>query len=111
MADTTKPATANDPRQNPGPNAPREDNKPDRKADRKSDEIQFFDTTIAKLVERDVPDDGKDGEEGKTHKEWVEVMSDNLYPGEKLKREVDEEDAKKKAEAARKDRAKDDNKN
>jgi hypothetical protein len=78
-------------------------------ADRKksdTDEIQHFDTTITKLVERDVPDEGTDGEDGKTHKEWVEVMSDNLYPGEKLKREADEEQNDKKAQAARKERAK-----
>lgn len=57
-----------------------------------SDEIQHFDTTIAKLVEREA----ENGE-----KEWVEVMSDNLYPGEKLKRAVDEEKAAEKAENAR----------
>ncbi len=54
----------------------------------------FFDTTIAKLVERE----NADGE-----KEWVEVMSDNLYPGEKLKRTEDEKDAEKKAERLRDD--------
>lgn len=77
------------------------------KAATANDDIQHFDTTIAKLVERDVPDDGTDGEEGKTHKEWVEVMSDNLYPGEKLKREADKEETDRKAEVARKERAKD----
>lgn len=55
-----------------------------------TDEIQFFDTTFAKLVER------KDEETGKT--EWVEVMSDNLYPGEKLKSEVDAEEAQTRAD-------------
>lgn len=54
------------------------------------DEIQFFDTTFAKLVER------KDEQTGKT--EWVEVMSDNLYPGEKLKSEVDAEEAQTRAD-------------
>jgi hypothetical protein len=73
-------------------------NKPEQ-----SDEIQFFDTTIAKMVERDVPDDGTDPEEGKTHKEWVEVMSDHLVPGEKLKRAMDEEQTAKRAEEARKE--------
>jgi hypothetical protein len=63
----------------------------------KNDEPQFFDTTIAKLVEREVED--KDG--NKTT-EWVEVMSDNLYPGEKLKRADDEEKAAEKDKAARK---------
>lgn len=58
-----------------------------------SDEIQHFDTSVAKLVERE-------NDEGET--EWVEVLSDNLYPGEKLKRAVDEENAAEKAEASRK---------
>jgi hypothetical protein len=62
------------------------------------DEIQFFDTTIAKLVPRE------NEETGET--EWVEVLSDNLYPGEKLKRVADEEKA---AEKAKKDE--DDGKN
>lgn len=69
-----------------------------KRAPEKSDEIQFFDTTVTKLVEREVED-----EDGKTHTEVVEVMSDNLYPGEKLKRADDEEKAAKKAEEARKD--------
>lgn len=55
-----------------------------------SDEIQHFDTTIAKLVERENPDTGET--------ETVEVLSDNLYPGEKLKRADDEEKAAAKAE-------------
>lgn len=59
------------------------------------DEIQFFDTTIAKLVERENEETGE--------KEWVEVMSDNLYPGERLKRDVEEERAKEKEEVARKE--------
>jgi hypothetical protein len=54
-----------------------------------ADEIQFFDTSFAKLVERE-DEDGK--------KQWVEVVSDNLYPGEKLKSVVDAEKAEKKAE-------------
>jgi hypothetical protein len=58
-----------------------------------SDEIQHFDTTIAKLVERE------NEETGET--EWVEVMSDNLYPGERLKRADDEEKQAKKQELAR----------
>lgn len=66
--------------------------------DGNDDEIQFFDTTITKLVER------KNEETGDT--EWVEAMSDNLYPGEKLKREVDEEKAKDAAEKAQKAREK-----
>jgi hypothetical protein len=68
-------------------------NKPEKKAD----EIQFFDTTIAKLVERE----NEDGD-----KEWVEVLSDNLYPGEKLKRADDEEKAAEKAKVAREARTK-----
>lgn len=50
----------------------------------KSDEVQFFDTTIAK-VKKD-----KDGNE------YV-VMSDHLDPGERLKRDVDAEKAEKRA--------------
>lgn len=64
----------------------------------RTDEPQFFDTTIAKVVER---------ENAEGDKEWVEVMSDNLYPGEKLKRTHDEELAEEKAktrEAADKDK-------
>lgn len=48
----------------------------------------YFDTTVAKLVK------GADGE-------WVEVMSDNLYPGERLKRSVDAEKAAAKAKAVK----------
>lgn len=48
--------------------------------------IKHFDTTVTKLVQRENETTGET--------EWVEVMSDNLYPGEKLKREVDEERAK-----------------
>lgn len=76
------------------------DETPEKRA-AKTDEPQFFDTTVAKLVERDVED-----KDGKTHKEWVEVMSDNLFPGEKLKRADDEEKATQKAEQAREARAK-----
>ena len=71
-----------------GERAYKDANKPEN-----SDEIQHFDTTVTKLVERE----NKDGDT-----EWVEVLSDNLYPGEKLKRAVDEEKAAEKAEAARK---------
>src|SRR4051812_33430714 len=56
------------------------------------DEIQHFDTTITKLVERENAD-------GET--EWVEVMSDNLYPGERLKRAENEEKQARKDELAR----------
>ncbi len=55
----------------------------------------FFDTTIAKLVERENERTGE--------KEWIEVMSDNLYPGEKLKRTEDAEKAKEKADRLRDD--------
>jgi hypothetical protein len=75
------------------------DKKPE-KAAAKADEPQFFEGTITKLVDRPVLD--KDGEDtGET--ETYEVLSDNLYPGEKLKRADDEEKAAKKVEAARKD--------
>lgn len=59
---------------------------------RDADEVQHFDTTIVKLVERET-------EDGET--EWVEVMSDNLYPGEKLKTAEDDELQARKAELAR----------
>lgn len=69
------------------------------KPEKKNDEIQFFDTTITKLVDRPVLDEN--GEEtGET--ETIEVLSDNLYPGEKLKRAADEEKAQAKQEEARK---------
>jgi hypothetical protein len=55
-------------------------------------DIQHFDTTITKLVERE----NADGE-----METVEVMSDNLYPGERLKSEQDAEDKERDAELAR----------
>lgn len=55
---------------------------------RKNDEPQFFEGTFAKLVERENAD-------GDT--EVVEVMSDNLYPGEKRKRDDDQEKADEKA--------------
>jgi hypothetical protein len=58
-----------------------------------NDEIQFFDTTVTKLVQK---------QDGNGNTEWVEVMSDNLYPGEKLKRVDDEEKAEKKATAKKK---------
>lgn len=72
----------------------REANKPEKK----SDEIQFFDGTITKLVDREVED-----ENGDKHVETVEVISDNLYPGEKLKRADDEEKAKAKQDKARRE--------
>lgn len=76
------------------------DRKDKNKPENKKDEIQFFEGTITKLVERPVLD--KDGEDtGET--ETFEVLSDNLYPGEKLKRADDEEKAEAKAKAARKD--------
>jgi hypothetical protein len=74
-----------------------QDYKADNKPEKHADEIQFFDTTITKLVERE----NEDGE-----MEWVEVLSDNLYPGEKLKRADDEEKAAEKAKVAREARAK-----
>lgn len=67
---------------------------------KRTNEPQFFDTTITKIVERE----NADGE-----KEWVEVMSDNLYPGEKLKRTDDEEKAEARDKAAR-EKAEKDNK-
>jgi hypothetical protein len=73
---------------------------PEKRAEKTGDP-QFFDTTIAKLVQREVED-----ADGKKSKEWVEVMSDNLYPGEKLKRADDEEKAAKKADRAREAREK-----
>lgn len=63
-----------------------------RKQVEESDEIQYFDTTITKFVERE----NADGD-----KEWVEVMSDNLYPGERLKRDEDAERDARKDELAR----------
>jgi hypothetical protein len=76
------------------------DYKDANKPENKKDEIQFFEGTITKLVERPVLD--RNGEET-GEKETVEVLSDNLYPGEKLKRADDEEKAAKKADQARKD--------
>lgn len=61
------------------------------------DEIKFFEGTITKLIDREVED-----ADGKKHTETVEVLSDNLYPGERLKREVDEEKAKKDREQLQK---------
>jgi hypothetical protein len=66
---------------------------------KKDDEIQFFETTITKLVEQTNPDTGET--------ETIEVLSDNLYPGEKLKRVDDEEKAGAKQEAVQKAAAKD----
>ncbi len=75
-----------------------------------SDEIQFFDTMIVKLVPKK-DDEGKEVKDDNGDTEWVEVLSDNLYPGERLKREVDEEKAEEKAEAERKEREKADKDN
>jgi hypothetical protein len=66
--------------------------KDQNKPEKNTDEIQHFESTVAKLAERE----NEDGE-----KEWVEVMSDNLYPGEKLKRAADDEKTAEKAKAAR----------
>lgn len=77
------------------------DETPEKRAAR-TGEPQFFDTAVAKLVERE----NADGD-----KEWVEVLSDNLYPGEKLKRTEDDEKAEAKAKAAREARAKADKDN
>lgn len=69
-----------------------------RRSEAADDEPKFFDTTIAKLVQREVED-----EKGNKSTEWVEVMSDNLYPGERLKSEVDAEKAQKAVEKLRDD--------
>lgn len=90
MARETKPADSNLPQTQKQTASGEQDFKAANSPEKQSDEIQFFDTTIAKLVERE----NADGE-----KEWVEVLSDNLYPGERLKREVDEEKAAEKAKA------------
>lgn len=55
----------------------------------KEDQTKFFDTMIVKI---------KTDEDGNEY----EVMSDHLDPGEKLKRDVEEEKAEKKDEEARK---------
>lgn len=65
-----------------------------RESPEKADGIQFFDTTIAKIRT------DENGEE-------VEVMSDHLMPGEKLKRAVDDEKLNEKLEQRRKDAEKD----
>jgi hypothetical protein len=62
----------------------------------KDGEPVHFDCTIAKLVEME----NADGD-----KEWVEVMSDTLYPGEKLKRVEDDNTAFNKDEKARREAA------
>src|SRR3954463_4438785 len=70
----------------------------DREAQNRKDiagtdaQVQHFDTAVIKLVYRPNPETGET--------ETVEVMSDNLYPGERLKREVDAEKAKEATEAA-----------
>lgn len=75
--------------------SPEKDFKKANAPEPKADEPVFFDTTIAKLVKRE----NEDGEE-----EWVEVLSDNLYPGERLKREVDEEKAQEKLDREKAER-------
>lgn len=65
-----------------------------RKAAGNGDDIQYFDTTVTKLVERENEQTGE--------KEWVEVMSDNLYPGERLKRDVEDERAQEATDKAAK---------
>jgi len=55
-------------------------------------DVQHFETTVAKLVEVE----NADGD-----KEWITVMSDNLYPGEKLAREEEEKERKRKDELSR----------
>ena len=69
------------------------------------DEIQFFDTMIVKLVAKK-DDEGNEVKDDNGDTEWVEVLSDNLYPGEKLKRADDEEKAAEKERKAREERAK-----
>lgn len=91
MTSPEQPTPADDPQNKPVDPA---DKNKDSDRD-KSDEIQYFDTMVVKLVEKENEETGE--------KEWVEVMSDNLYPGEKLKREVDEENAKEKADQAKED--------
>lgn len=73
------------------------DFKAKNKPERHSDEIQFFDTTVTKLVDRENPETGET--------ETIEVLTDNLYPGERLKRADDEEKAAEKAKAVREARA------
>jgi hypothetical protein len=106
MADTDKTRLSADATSQAQSGSSEKDRREANKPEKNSDEIQFFDTTITKLVDRPVLDEN--GEEtGET--ETVEVLSDNLYPGEKLKRADDEEKAeakKKKAQQAAKDAAK-----
>jgi hypothetical protein len=99
MADTDKTRVSASAESQAQAGSTERDYKAKNKPEKNSDEIQFFDTTITKLVERPVLDEN--GEEtGET--ETVEVLSDNLYPGEKLKRADDEEKAEaKKKEAQR----------
>lgn len=61
---------------------------PERQAE-KNQETEFFDTTIVKIK---TDDDGNE----------IEVMSDHLDPGEKLKRSLDAEKAAEKEQAAMK---------
>jgi len=90
MTDATQKASANAETQKQSTSSEKDwkrGNKPENE-----DGIVHFDTTITKLVERE----NADGD-----MEWVEVMSDNLYPGEKLKRADDEEKQAEKQKAAR----------
>lgn len=64
----------------------------------KDDEPVHFDCTIAKLVKYT----DSDGNET-----WEEVMSDTLYPGEKLKRVEDDNAALDKDEKSRREAARD----
>lgn len=90
----TKPTNVSADAQSQAQSASGEDaNKRRNAPERNEDEIQHFDTTVTKLVERE------NDETGET--EWVECMSDNLYPGEKLKRADDEEKTAHKGELAR----------
>lgn len=87
---------ANDPNAAPKDPSAQDPNAENKPADdgHEDDEIRYFDTTVTKLVKRE----NEDGDE-----EWIEVMSDNLYPGERLKRDVEEEKAKEKADKAKSD--------
>lgn len=112
MADTDKTRATADATSQAQAGSTEKAHKDANKPGKNKDEIQFFDTTITKLVDRPVLDEN--GEEtGET--ETVEVLSDNLYPGEKLKRADDEEKAAAKKEeiqkAARKRNDVVDNKN
>jgi hypothetical protein len=99
MADTDKTRVSADATSQAQSGSSEKDRRDAVKPEKNTDEIQFFDTTITKLVERPVLDE-RGEETGET--ETVEVLSDNLYPGEKLKRADDEEKAKAKQDKAKK---------